>query len=580
MCIFTCNDAFWVEGVAVECDRAGHDLRMKGDLLGLLEAEANETRAEHVLHHGPVHRIEGDQRESREDVLGADERLRRAQHLLAHLVRADLIHGNDGALALELAVLEYEASGLVRVDDQVVELAAGGRLERLAEALIADREQVGDEALDARALEVARRRLVLEAQVGKLAVERLALVPQAADVGGERTASLDKRRRFVLVVADGGEARRHAFVRLLFARELAAALLVLAAVLGQLALELAAVLECLVHLGVGHLHPRLLLAQLALDAQQLILSRAALAIVVAVVVGHKAAAERLVGTLRLLQVGLGCLVRARAAERLLDLVETRLLLLDGARRLGHLAAQLGVLLLLGLGARGGELQLAAHLGRLHLALLESALESHDLLVLVLAAHGALGRLDLVAQLAHARHDVRAALLGGARLRLDLEALGVVGRRHLLALVERVRHGDLVQVSVLALALLILEVGGALELETLDGGRDVLAEHALDLVQLGVLLVDGGERVLLLDVVGLRAGRLLDHRQDLHRLHVQHLGDLALHDQKIRIVHVQLHRAEQVGHALRCRVLTVDQVLVLAACRDLFFFFGVQNTINE
>jgi len=54
---------------------------------------------------------------------------------------------------------------------------------------------------------------------------------------------------------------------------------------------------------------------------------------------------------------------------------------------------------------------------------------------------------------------------------------------------------------------------------------------------------------------------------LQRLHVQYFGDATLHDQKVWIVDVELHRVEQVLHArIVCR-RAVDQVLVAPADDD-------------
>jgi len=119
----------------------------------------------------------------------------------------------------------------------------------------------------------------------------------------------------------------------------------------------------------------------------------------------------------------------------------------------------------------------------------------------------------------------------------------------------------VQVQVLSLALLVLDVGRPLLLQLLDHWRDVLAQNPLNLVQLRVLLLNDGQSVGFFHVVGLGAGSLLDHGQDLYGLHVQHLGDFALHNQEVRVVDIQLDTAEEIADTLGCGVLAIDQIFV-------------------
>lgn len=84
----------------------------------------------------------------------------------------------------------------------------------------------------------------------------------------------------------------------------------------------------------------------------------------------------------------------------------------------------------------------------------------------------------------------------------------------------------------------------------------------------LLLLNRLERVLLLKLVHARAGGLLDHGEDLRGLHIEHLRDAALHDEEVRVVHVELHRVEQVLHAVHLRVVPVDEVLVAPADHHL------------
>ena len=55
---------------------------------------------------------------------------------------------------------------------------------------------------------------------------------------------------------------------------------------------------------------------------------------------------------------------------------------------------------------------------------------------------------------------------------------------------------------------------------------------------------------------------------LGRLHVEDLGDAALHDQEMWIVHIQLHGTEQVLDTRVVSVTSIDEVLVAAANYDL------------
>ena len=65
-----------------------------------------------------------------------------------------------------------------------------------------------------------------------------------------------------------------------------------------------------------------------------------------------------------------------------------------------------------------------------------------------------------------------------------------------------------------------------------------------------------------------ASSLFNHGQDLGGLHVEDLGDPALHDEEVGIVHVQLDGPEEVAHPAVLHVAPVDQILVLSADHDL------------
>ncbi len=128
------------------------------------------------------------------------------------------------------------------------------------------------------------------------------------------------------------------------------------------------------------------------------------------------------------------------------------------------------------------------------------------------------------------------------------------------------------------------------LELLQLGRDLLVEYLVDLLYLVVLLLDECQRVFLLLLVQTDPRRLFDQPQYFHGLHVDNLRDPPLHDQEVRVVHVQLHRAEQTLHALHglrfainvaLRLLVLDRpshvdvLMLLVAWRGLTLDFVVE-----
>lgn len=48
---------------------------------------------------------------------------------------------------------------------------------------------------------------------------------------------------------------------------------------------------------------------------------------------------------------------------------------------------------------------------------------------------------------------------------------------------------------------------------------------------------------------------------LRRFHVEYFSDPSLHDEEVGVVHIQLHRSEQVLHSRGCGIATIDQVPV-------------------
>ena len=89
-----------------------------------------------------------------------------------------------------------------------------------------------------------------------------------------------------------------------------------------------------------------------------------------------------------------------------------------------------------------------------------------------------------------------------------------------------------------------------------------------LVDLELLLVNGLHCTLLLRLVHPGSRSLLDHAENLDRLHVEDLGDAALHDEEMRVVDVKLHRMEKVLDLTSLGGVSVDEVLALASDEDL------------
>lgn len=56
--------------------------------------------------------------------------------------------------------------------------------------------------------------------------------------------------------------------------------------------------------------------------------------------------------------------------------------------------------------------------------------------------------------------------------------------------------------------------------------------------------------------------------NLHRLHIKDFGDPSLHDQKVRIIHVQLNRSKQIMNAIVGGIASVNEVLVTVADGNL------------
>ena len=95
-----------------------------------------------------------------------------------------------------------------------------------------------------------------------------------------------------------------------------------------------------------------------------------------------------------------------------------------------------------------------------------------------------------------------------------------------------------------------------------------AQNILNDDDLGVLLRELLLRGNLLRLVHERAEHFLNHVADFLGLHVENLGDAALHDEEVRVVDVELHAAEHARDLRRLGVVAVDEVLVRSANHDL------------
>lgn len=77
-------------------------------------------------------------------------------------------------------------------------------------------------------------------------------------------------------------------------------------------------------------------------------------------------------------------------------------------------------------------------------------------------------------------------------------------------------------------------------ELLKLGFDLFDQNAVILFNLEALFLDALDACLLFLIVQRRATRLLNDTQDLLGFVIDSLRDVALHDQEVRVVHVQFH----------------------------------------
>lgn len=93
-------------------------------------------------------------------------------------------------------------------------------------------------------------------------------------------------------------------------------------------------------------------------------------------------------------------------------------------------------------------------------------------------------------------------------------------------------------------------------------------HAGDFLHLLVLLRHSLHSLVLALLEHPGAGSLLDHTENLGWLHVEHLGDLALHDEEVGVVDVELHGLEEVLDILEGRLVAIEKILGHIANSDL------------
>lgn len=101
-----------------------------------------------------------------------------------------------------------------------------------------------------------------------------------------------------------------------------------------------------------------------------------------------------------------------------------------------------------------------------------------------------------------------------------------------------------------------------------GVRQPRGTHARNLLYLLVLFRHRLHSLLLPVLEHSRARSLLHHAKDLRWLHIEHFSDLALHDQEIWVVDVELDLLEEVLKRLEGGLVTVKEVFRDVADLDL------------
>ena len=123
--------------------------------------------------------------------------------------RVNLVERDDGDPLLELTLGQQSLAGHLGVDHDLVQLTAGDNLEGGGHRRVFDLHELGDHALDARAVELGLRVLELEVEAREVAVQDvnlllslvedfalgLALSLQGVEVGGGRIPAAGRLER-------------------------------------------------------------------------------------------------------------------------------------------------------------------------------------------------------------------------------------------------------------------------------------------------------------------------------------------------------------------------------------------------
>ena len=203
------EQAAGVEQVALDGDAVGEDVLVERDGArggGIL---AHESLAKHVRHHGFNLGVAGDEGQRQLGVAVRDPLGGRALGVGARS-RVNLVERDDGDPLLELTLGQQSLTGHLGVDHDLVQLTAGDNLEGGGHRRVFDLHELGDHALDARAVELGLRVLELEVEAREVAVQDvnlllslvedfalgLALSLQGVEVGGRLAAAGRLERGF------------------------------------------------------------------------------------------------------------------------------------------------------------------------------------------------------------------------------------------------------------------------------------------------------------------------------------------------------------------------------------------------
>ncbi|KAI3480486.1 hypothetical protein L1887_57332 [Cichorium endivia] len=558
--------------VAVERDALHAHRIVKGDALGRRRVGAHERVAKHVLHRAAHLVVVADERE-RQVHLARRQPLRCAHLFGAGDKRVDLVERDERDAFPELAVGEQLGAHLFVLDDDIVQAAARADLERgrVFVLVLVELDERGDETLDARAVKVGLGIGVLEVHAGEPGLERLLALEQIGDAPAPLGLGLQQRLFLVVVPAE----LLHVRLELLHCR--------------TRRLELAQESRCILLRLAGE---RLLLLDLLLqvaDAQLGLLDLGARRRLLGARRGdlaHVAACRGLAG----LGLGRGCHAGEQRLQQLVLLghvgdrsVVVGLELGEGAGKVDELSFLVFERLVERVERGLVRLELLALLvDRAHLEIdVGLALDEVVLKLLALVDErlefAALGHLCLLLLFDLCELPLDALDLAFERLGFVLTVLHVLGLAVdeglalfvlCTELLPLVGLGETREAVEFGGGLLVLEEGSLLLAELVELGRDLLLEQRGDLLDLLIFLGHGLDGFVLAILEHARSGRLFDHGEDLCGLHVEHLCDLALHDEEVGVVDVELDALKHVLHRLLRGLVAVDEVLAGAPHGDL------------